>query len=152
MKLTEIIREDLILPQLCAHDRLEAIEELASFLAERHPGVSAAEAARALAERERLGSTAVGEQLAIPHAKFDSPKELIACLGRSRKGIDFGSANGKPTHFFFVLIAPTSAPGVHLKALAQISRLFKDVAFRDRLKAAKTAREMYEVIAQADAG
>ena len=92
------------------------------------------------------------EQLAIPHAKFDSPKELIACLGRSRKGIDFGSANGKPTHFFFVLIAPTSAPGVHLKALAQISRLFKDVAFRDRLKAAKTAREMYEVIAQADAG
>jgi len=151
MKIADVIHEDLILPQLRARDGLEAIRELGSFLAEHHETVGEEEAIHALAERERLGSTALAEDLAIPHAKLDRVPGLVACFGRSPKGIDFGSPNGERTHFFFVLLAPESAPGAHLKALARISRLFRDAGFRARLMAARTANEMYEIIAAQDA-
>ena len=150
MKVVDLIREDLILPDVRARRSRDVIRELGSFLAERHRGVGEKEAIRALAERERLGSTAVGEGLAIPHAKLDSVRGLVACLGRSQRGIDFGSPDDEPTHFFFVLIAPEGAPGDHLKALARISRLFRNAAFRARLMAAETAREMHELIAAED--
>ncbi|MGH7576492.1 MAG: PTS sugar transporter subunit IIA [Longimicrobiales bacterium] len=144
--MVDLLREDLILPRLAAADGDAVIRELGEFLAERHPGVNADDAIRVLAARERLGSTAVGEGLAIPHAKLDSLNDLVACLGRSRRGIDFHAPDGKPSHFFFVLIAPVAAPGSHLKALARITRLFRDADFRARLVAARTAREMYDII------
>lgn len=146
----DLIREDFIVADLRARRRADVIRELGSFLAKHHAGLSEKEVIRALAERERLGSTAVGEGLAIPHAKLDSVRDLVACFGRSRRGIDFGSPDDEPTHFFFVLIAPEGAPGDHLKALARISRLFRNAAFRARLMAAETAREMHELIAAED--
>lgn len=151
MGVADLLREDSILPRLAASNSHAVIRELGTFLAERHPGLSAEDAIRVLAERERLGSTAVGEGLAIPHAKLGSLGDLVACLGRSRRGIDFQAPDGRPIHFFFVLIAPLAAPGSHLKALARITRLFKSSGFRARLTAARTAREMYDVIAAEDA-
>lgn len=155
MRIVDLIRKDLllILPELSATNREDVINELASFIALHHPGLSEDEVVRVLTERERLGSTAVGDELAIPHAKHHSIRDnLVACLGRSRKGIDFGAPDGKRTHFFFVLIAPENKPGVHLKALARISRLFKDADFRKRLMTVRSAQEMYELIAAEDVG
>ncbi|MBI4511999.1 MAG: PTS sugar transporter subunit IIA [Deltaproteobacteria bacterium] len=151
MKIIDFIREDLIVPDLRASDKLDVLEELASRLAERHEGVVKEELVKVLIERERLASTAIGEGIAIPHGKLDAVGRLVACVGRAREGVDFDSMDGRPTHLFFVLVAPENSTGVHLKALARISRLFKDGEFRSRLLTANSAHEIYEIIADEDA-
>lgn len=150
MQITDFLREELVLPEIRGGRKAEVIRELASHLAGVE-GVPQKVLERVLLEREQLGSTALGESIAIPHAKLDSAKRLAGCLGRSRKGIDFDSVDGKRTHFFFVLLAPQNSVGDHLKALARISRLFKNAAFRERLMAAETAHDMYTIIREADA-
>jgi nitrogen PTS system EIIA component len=151
MKIVDFIREDLILPELSATAKPDVLVELASHLASHHNGVSRDELLRVLVEREKLASTAIGEGVAIPHGKLDAVGKLVACVGRAREGVDFDSMDGRPTHLFFVLVAPENSTGVHLKALARISRLFKDPEFRTRLMAAEGAKEMFEVIADEDA-
>lgn len=150
MKITDFLREELVLPEIRATRKADVIRELAAHLANLE-GVNQKDLERVLLERERLGSTALGEGIAIPHGKLDSADRLIGCLGRSRKGIDFESVDGKPTHFFFLLAAPQSSVGEHLKALAGVSRVFKESPFRARLMAAETAHDMYRIIEEGDA-
>ncbi len=151
MKIVDFIREDLILPDLKSTAKLDLLGELADHLAAHHDGVARDALLKVLVDRERLASTAIGEGVAIPHGKLDAVGKLVACVGRAREGVDFDSMDGRPTHLFFVLVAPENSTGVHLKALARISRLFKDPEFRSRLLAAGTAHEMFEVIADEDA-
>lgn len=149
MNVAELLRDGrpLILPTMQARCEAEVLTELAALLAGHHPGLSAEAVAEELAARERLGSTAIGDGLAIPHAKLPSAEKLLACFGRSERGVDFGSPDGHPTRFFFVLIAPLGAPGPHLTALAKISRLFKGPRLRARLRDARTAEELYAALA-----
>ena len=86
------------------------------------------EVIRVLQERERLGSTGIGEGVAIPHGKLKDLKRLLISFGRSRSGVDFDSMDGKPAHLFFLLVAPEESVGVHLKTLARISKLLKNPA------------------------
>ena len=151
MKIVDFVRPELIVAQLQTHDKTEVIKELADHLAANVPGVEREALARVLLERERLASTAIGEGVAIPHGKLDAVGKLVACVGRAPAGVDFDSMDGRPTHLFFVLVAPENSTGVHLKALARISRLFKDPEFRTRLMQAKDAAEIYRVIAEEDA-
>jgi PTS system nitrogen regulatory IIA component len=103
-----------------------------------------------LMERESLGSTGIGEGVAIPHGKSKDLKRLLASFGRSNPGMDFQSMDGKPTHLFFLLVAPENSAGIHLKALARISRLMKDQAFRKRLAEAKSTEEIYSLFVESD--
>jgi PTS system nitrogen regulatory IIA component len=151
MKIVDFIREEHILPDLRSKAKLELLDELADHLARQNSGVGKEALVKVLVDRERLASTAIGEGVAIPHGKLDAVGKLIACVGRAREGVDFDSMDGRPTHLFFVLVAPENSTGVHLKALARISRLFKDPEFRQRLLAAETAQDMYEVISDEDA-
>lgn len=151
MKITDFIQEDLIIAELQSSSAADVIAELAAFMAERHKGVDPQALARALMQREEGGSTAIGEGVAIPHAKLDSSGKLIACLGRSRRGVDFGSPDGKRTMVFFALVVPEKSAGVHLKALARISRLAMDPGFRAALLDAETTGAMHKVLADADA-
>ena len=151
MRIVDFIREDLILPELASKAKLDVLAELAAHLAKHHDGVGTDDLVKVLVERERLASTAIGEGVAIPHGKLDAVGRLVACVGRARDGVDFDSMDGRPTHLFFVLVAPENSTGVHLKALARISRLFKDPEFRTRLMAAETSNDMYHVIADEDA-
>jgi|SRR3990170_5393156 len=151
MKIVDFIREDLILPELTSSQKLDVLSELADHLAGRHEQVEKDALVKVLVERERLASTAIGEGIAIPHGKLDTIGRLVACIGRAKEGVDFDSMDGRPTHIFFVLVAPENSTGVHLKALARISRLFKDTDFRTRLLAAASAHEMYQIIADEDA-
>jgi PTS system nitrogen regulatory IIA component len=151
MKIVDFVRPELIVAELTATDKAEVIRELADHLSGNVPGVDKETLSRVLLERERLASTAIGEGVAIPHGKLDAVGRLVACVGRSTAGVDFDSMDGRPTHIFFVLVAPENSTGVHLKALARISRLFKDPEFRTRLLAAKDAPDMYRVIADEDA-
>ncbi|MDP3732311.1 MAG: PTS sugar transporter subunit IIA [Candidatus Omnitrophota bacterium] len=104
----------------------------------------------ALMTRESLGSTAIGQGIAIPHAKSDCVDKLIAAFGISKKGVDFDSLDGEPAYIFFLLVAPQDSAGPHLKALARISRLLKDKYFRDSLRACTDDKSILKVIAGED--
>jgi PTS system nitrogen regulatory IIA component len=99
-----------------------------------------------LLEREKLGSTGIGEGVAIPHGKVASLPALAASFGRSTAGVDFRAIDGRPTNLFFALFAPENSAGVHLKALARISRIFKNPAFREAILKAADAVEIYRLI------
>lgn len=151
MRIVDLIKPDLIVPALLAADKRGILEELAAHLAGRYPQIDRAQLARVLIEREALASTAIGENVAIPHGKLAAVGEIIACLGRAPAGVEFDAVDGNPTHLFFVLIAPESSTGAHLKALARISRVFKDAEFRRRLIAADTADRIFAVLSEEDA-
>ncbi|MDT8286815.1 MAG: PTS sugar transporter subunit IIA [Elusimicrobiales bacterium] len=148
INISELISKENVIPELNSDDPDGIIKEMAAFLAARRPGLDAKKLADALTEREQNGSTAVGRGIAIPHAKLGLPGGLAACLGRSRGGVEFGSADGEPTRLFFVLAAPEGSAGAHLKALAKISRLAMTPGFLDRMLKAKTAEEMHGLLAE----
>jgi PTS system nitrogen regulatory IIA component len=151
MRIVDFVREDLIVPELHGKEKLPVLAELAGRFADRIPGVDREALVKTLVDRERLASTAIGEGIAIPHGKYDGVRDLTACVGRASGGVDFESMDGRPTFIFFALVAPPNSTGAHLKALARISRLFKDPGFRTRLMQAKDAAEIYRTIADEDA-
>ncbi len=151
MKIVDLISRDMIIPSLTATTKPAIIRELASHLSQRVPNLQSDELARVLIDREGLASTAIGEGVAIPHGKVGVVREIVACIGRAKGGVDFDSMDGRPTFLFFVMVAPETSTGAHLKALARISRVFKDGEFRRRLLEAADAESMYEIIRNEDA-
>ena len=151
MKIVDLIGRDMIVPALAGTDKRSILEELAAHVARQHPRIDRATLTRVLVDREALASTAIGEGVAIPHGKLGAVTEIVACLGRARAGVDFDAMDKQPTFLFFVLVAPESSTGAHLKALARISRVFKDGSFRKRLLEAPDADGMFAVIAEEDA-
>src|SRR5437773_12075698 len=152
MKIEDILSEDLVLADLRAHTKPDVLVELADALTARHQdlGLDKARLVGALEDRERLNSTALGDGVAIPHGKLPGLKRVLAAFGRSLAGVDFQSLDGKPTHLFFLLVAPEDSAGAHLKALARISRLLKEETFRRRLMEAPSARDLFETIRTED--
>jgi nitrogen PTS system EIIA component len=150
MHLTEILRREMVWPALAAATKPEVIEELSRNIAATDSSLDAKKIAEVLAEREKLGSTGIQDGIAIPHGKVPGLSGIFIACGRSLSGIDFSAHDGKPTHLFFVLLAPEFAAGQHLKALARLSRLLKDASFRDELMAAKDAEELYRAIIRED--
>lgn len=150
-RLIDVIRPEFIRPALRATKRDAVIRELAGVLATGHAGLDEDTVTEALLDRENQGSTAIGEGIAVPHAKLRAVDTIIACLGRSLKGVDFGSADEKKTHFFFAVISPPDSSGSHLKLLAQFDQLFKCAAFRESLLSANSAEDLYALIVAQDA-
>jgi PTS system nitrogen regulatory IIA component len=99
-----------------------------------------------LLEREELGSTGIGGRIAIPHGKAAQVKELSASFGLSRAGLAFDALDGEPVNLFIALVAPEGSAGLHLKALARISSLLKDKAFKKALMAAQTREDVLQLI------
>jgi len=104
----------------------------------------------ALMERERLCSTGIGDEVAIPHAKIKGLASLSAAFGRSGKGVDFHSMDNKPVKWIFLLLASDSSATVHLKALARISRLMKSKGLRERMENASSSAELYSLLKEED--
>jgi len=149
MKILEILDRRLIIPELISTTKEGVLREMVRVLA-RNETVDEGRMLEILMERESLGSTGIGDGVAIPHGKSKDVKKLLASFGRSLPGLDFQSMDGKPTHLFFLLVAPENSAGIHLKALARISRLMKEVAFRKRLLEAGTADDIYSLFAEGD--
>ncbi|OGX29508.1 MAG: hypothetical protein A3B78_00290 [Omnitrophica WOR_2 bacterium RIFCSPHIGHO2_02_FULL_67_20] len=103
-----------------------------------------------LMKRESLGSTGIGQGVAIPHGKSDCVTKLVAAFGVSRAGVAFDSLDGESVTLFFLLVAPEDSAGPHLKALARISRLLKDKHFRDSLRAARDEKLLVRIIRDED--
>ena len=140
----------MIIPQLSSNNKDGALRELVRVLAQVERQVDEDRMMEILLERERLGSTGIGEGVAIPHGKSKDVKKLLASFGRSLPGLDFQSMDGKPAHLFFLLVAPENSAGIHLKALARISRLMKDQVFRKRLMEVSSAEEIYALFSEED--
>ena len=146
MKITEFLDKQGIKLDLQATEKEEALEELVDVLAKVKEIGDKKYIVKALTERESLGSTGIGQGIAIPHGKSDRVGELVAILGISRKGVNFEALDGEPVYIFFLLVAPKESAGPHLKALAQISRLLRDSFFCELLKKCKTPDDVYELI------
>jgi len=150
MKITDILQETSVVGTLVGRSKADVIEELAGVLARDHGEIDRQRLIQALEDRERLNSTALGDGVAIPHGKLPGLKRVLAAFGRSLAGVDFQALDGKPTHLFFLLVAPEDSAGAHLKALARISRLLKEETFRRRLMEAPSARDLFETIRTED--
>jgi len=145
MKILDVLEEEAILVNLAARDKKGAIEELVAPVA-RISGIDDDVLVRVLLDRERLGSTGIGGGVGIPHGKLKDLDRLLLGFGLSRKGIDFESMDGRPTHIFFLLVTPENSTGLHLKLLAQISRVLKNEAFKERLLAATRPDDVIDAI------
>jgi PTS system nitrogen regulatory IIA component len=150
MKVIEILTPEMVLPELKGSTKDQVLKELAQGLAAKYPELTLDDLTAVLSERERLGSTAIGDGIAIPHGKLRGVTKILGAFGRHREGVDFESLDGNPTHIFFVLVAPEDSASLHLKALARVSRLLKDDGFRSRLINAADAAEMYRLIREED--
>jgi len=150
MKLVEILPETLVIPALQGETKDAVLRELAAALAHVHHEVNAAKLVDVLWERERLGSTALGDGVAIPHGKLPGLRGVLAAFGRHPKGVDFESLDGKPSRIFFLLVAPDNSVGQHLKALARVSRLLKDETFRQHLVATADRATLFKSICDED--
>lgn len=153
VRLVDFLKPDLVIADVQATSKSAALAEMAQHVAasKEGAGIDPVVLKRVLEERELLASTAIGDGIAIPHGKLDNVPRLIGALGRKIGGIEFDSIDGKPTYLIFLLVAPHGATGTHLKALARLSRLFRDAAFRQRLIDAPDARAMYQTIVEEDA-
>tara|TARA_Y100001934_G_scaffold118902_1_gene145557 strand:+ start:390 stop:806 length:417 start_codon:yes stop_codon:yes gene_type:complete len=103
-----------------------------------------------LMEREKLGSTGIGENVAIPHGKSDEVAKIIIVFARSINGIDFESLDQKPVHFVCMVIAPSQSTGQHLKVLARISRLFKNQGLREGILKSENSDALYSILLEED--
>jgi PTS system nitrogen regulatory IIA component len=150
MKITDILDEASVIQDLSSTSKKGILEELSNVLVERGKLPDRDKVVEVLLEREKLGSTGIGDGIAIPHGKMKGIKGLVTSFGRSIKGVNFESIDNKPTHLFFLLVAPENSAGVHLKALARISRLLKDSGFRNRLMEASDRQDLFRIIAEED--
>jgi PTS system nitrogen regulatory IIA component len=157
MSILDFLRPEAVIPDLAGRTPEAILAELCRPLS---PGVGAPHLHQALLEREKSGSTGIGDGVAIPHAKVAGLPRIVTSFGRSKTGIDFGAIDGKPTHFFLAVLTPEAdvgvqvvgvqVSGVQLELLARISLIFNTRAFREALLQAPDATEIYRLIAEED--
>ncbi len=150
MKISEILKQEYIIKELNSPDKKNVLDELSTFLETKGDVTSKEKLLDALKEREKLGSTGIGENVAIPHAKISDIDKIITVFGRSKNGVEFESLDQKPVNFIFLVLAPENSTGQHLKALARISRLFKNTSLRESVLKANEADQIYSILVDED--
>jgi PTS system nitrogen regulatory IIA component len=150
MRIQDIIPPEAVVDGLRADTKEGVLRELSEAVCRRLPAFSPDRLTAILMDREGLGSTGIGEGVAIPHGKIPGIDRLFAVFGRSPTGVQFASLDGKPARLFFLILAPENSAGMHLKALARISRLLKDQRFRAQLLAAEGVEGLSKVLREAD--
>ena len=146
----DYLNEEWVIPDLQGTDKPSILKELSSVLVKPCQVVSVEELLQVLLERERLGSTGIGEGIAIPHGRLKKLKEFLVCFGRSLKGVDFDSIDGKPTQLFFLVMAPENSAVENLKLLSRIVALLKEPSFKKRLIGAGSQRELFQILSAED--
>ena len=146
MTLTDLIARDAILPSLSVANKKQALSERSEHAA-RHCGLTAREVFDALVQRERLGSTGIGNGIAIPHGKLAKVDRIFGVFARIEKPIDFEALDGEPVDLILLLIAPETAGADHLKALARGARLLRSPAVTAKLRGTRDAGMIYAILA-----
>lgn len=143
--LLDILSSEAVLPAVKANGKKQALQDISAHAA-RLTGLDAHEIFETLLQRERLGSTGIGEGIAIPHGKLATVDKLFGLVARLEKPIDFEAIDGMPVDFLFLLLAPEAAGADHLKALARIARVLRQPGVLERLRAANDADAIYAVL------
>ncbi len=149
MKLGEYLDKTMILPELSASTKEEVLAELVEPVIAAVPHLDKDAVLGVLRERENLGTTGIGDGIAIPHGKLENLDRIVLVVGRSPAGVDFEALDFKLCHIFFLVLAPEQVAGMHLRILAQISRLLKEPSFRESFLSAADADELWHVLASA---
>ena len=151
MKIMDILVKDALILNLGVRTKRDVLAEMSAALAKVEPQSEAGRLLEVLLEREELQSTGIGEGVAIPHGKMAGLDRLVASFARSPEGVEFESIDGQPTHHFFLLVVPEHSGGQYLKALARISRFFREASFRQRLTDSETLEDVLRTIEEEDA-
>lgn len=146
MQLNEFLEGELILPFLEADNKTAVLEELLLPLGQKWPQLDLENAKTVLLEREGLGSTGIGDGIAIPHGKLEVLEEVAVVVGRSQQGVDFNALDQQPCHIFFLVMAPEHVAGMHLRILATISRTLKDEVFRRSFLQAEGKKDLWHLL------
>ena len=152
MKLSDFLSPNHVLTDIQATVKKDALREVAAFIAnqKQDPALTPKHLFNSIMDREELGSTGIGDGVAIPHAKIHGLKGLCGCFARSSQGINFEAIDSRPVQLLFLLLVPEDSAGLHLKALARISRVLKEPGFREELIAAENAQGIYEAFIRQD--
>ncbi len=147
MKIHSLLSEDTVMPELAAQERDAVIEEMVQFLKSKEKIVKDKDLYDKLMQREKLGSTAIGEGIAIPHCKLKELTAPLVALAVSRKGVPFEAIDGKPTYIFFLVVSSPDNPSLNLQILAAIAQLVrKSSSLSKKILGAKTPRKIWEVV------
>jgi PTS system nitrogen regulatory IIA component len=154
MKLSDFVVSESVIVDLQATGKEGAIREIVRGLnqAGKLAEGDLESVSRAILGREELGSTGIGQGVAVPHTRHPTVDRLIGTVALSRQGVDFAALDGEPVNIFFLLISPPNQPGDHLRALENISRHLKDERFVSFLRQAKTRHDVVELLHEADQG
>jgi PTS system nitrogen regulatory IIA component len=147
VKIHSLLTEEMIIPDLVSQERDAVLEEVVSYLKSAEKIVKDRELFEKLIQREKLGSTAIGEGIAIPHCKLKEVKSPLVALALSKKGVSFEAVDGKPTHIFFVVVSSPDNPSLNLQILAAIAHLVrKSASLPKKILGAKSAKRILEII------
>jgi len=150
MKIMDYLNEEWVIPDLKGADKASVLKELSSVLVNPCQVTSVEELLQVLLDRERLGSTGIGEGIAIPHGRLKKLKRFFIVFGRSLKGIDFDSIDRKPSQLFFLVMAPENSAVDNLKLLSRMVTLLKEPSFKKRLTEAPSRKELFQIISEED--
>lgn len=145
MPLLDFLAPAAVIPALRASSKKQALQELAEVAA-RLTGLEERTIYEVLLQRERLGSTGIGDGVAIPHAKLAKLDSIFGLVARLDRPIDFEALDGQPVDLMFVLLAPEEAGADHLKALARIARVVREPGMSDRIRATRDAEALYALL------
>ncbi len=146
MQLSDYLDYDLIIPDLKAENKSNVLKELLVPFVNKFPQIDIQKSYTILMERENLGSTGIGDGVAIPHGKMDEINDIILIVGRSLQGVEFAALDNHPCYIFFLVFAPEHVAGLHLRILAHISRLLKDADFRQTFLEVKGRDGLWELL------
>jgi PTS system nitrogen regulatory IIA component len=150
MKFSELINKNYIIPEFKGSTKKQVLEELVEALASNNVEIDKVVLLNALLEREKLGSTGIGDGVAIPHGKLNGLDNIILLFGKSGQGVDFDAIDRKPVCMVFLLVAPADSAGLHLKALARLSRMLREKEFKNSLLMASDAEALLKIIIDKD--
>ena len=150
MKIEEILKKESVIADLLGDSKVKVIKEMTQCLKKNNFIKNDQALFETLMEREKLGSTGIGENVAIPHGKSDEVTQIITVLARSKKGVEFESLDQKPVHFVCMVIAPAHSTGQHLKVLARVSRIFKNQGVREEILEAENSDTIYSILMNED--
>ena len=145
MLITDLVAPEAILPALKVNNKKQALQELAARAAELS-GQNERSIFEVLLQREKLGTTAVGYGVAIPHGKLPKLEKLFGLFARLERPIDFEAMDGQPVDLIFLLLAPESAGADHLRALSRIARMLRDPAIVHKLRATNDSAGLYAIL------
>ena len=146
LKISDYLKLEAIIMEIKAKEKIAAINELVEHMVAKNLVSDGKEFIKALAKRENLESTGIGDGIAIPHARTNAVEDLILAFARSPKGIDFSSIDGKPSHIIFLIASPESQKSEYIVALAKLSRLLRKTSVREMLRSAKDREEVMDII------